>query len=282
MSMTSAQQSTSQWGASYRLVAAEKWKVQSASMGRAATDALVEYARPLAGMQVLDLAAGTGEPGITLAGRLGSAGHVTALDQSQELLDIAAQRASQRGLTNFSTQQADAHSLPFPDNSFDLATCRFGVMFFSDIGKALRELKRTLKPGARACFLAWGPFEHRPYFEGMAIVARHAGGPVLVAGGANPFRFGEPGSLSAELRKAGFADVQEETRTVPWTWPGPVEEAWQYEREVSAPFRALLDRVPPEKWEAINAEVHASLRKYADGDSVKFGAVVVLASGEKA
>ena len=250
-------------------------------MGRAATNALVEYARPQVGMQVLDLAAGTGEPGITLAQRVGPAGNVTALDLSQELLDIAAQRAGQRGLTNFSTRQADAHSLPFPDNGFDLATCRFGVMFFSDIGKALRELNRALKPGARACFLAWGPFEQQPYFEGIAIVARHVGGPALVAGGANPFRFGEPGSLSAELRKAGFADVQEETRTVPWTWPGPVEEVWEYERAVSAPFRALLDRVPPEKWETINAEVHESLRKYVDGDSVKFGAVVVLASGKK-
>jgi len=281
MSMTSAQQSTSQWGASYRLVAAEKWKAQSAAMGRAATDALVEYARPQAGMQVLDLAAGTGEPGITVAQRVGPAGHVTGLDLSQELLDIAAQRAGQRGLANFSTRQADAHSLPFPDNTFDLATCRFGVMFFSDIEKALRELNRVLKPGARACFLVWGPFE-QPYFEGMAIVVKHAGGPALAPGGANPFRFAEPGSLSAELRRAGFADVQEETRTVPWTWPGQVEEVWEYERAVSAPFRALLERVPREKWDAINAEVHASVRKYVDGDSVKFGAVVVLASGEKA
>ena len=58
---------TAPWGAQYRLIAAEKWKAKSAVMGSAVTDALVEYARPVAGMAVLDLASGTGEPAISLA-----------------------------------------------------------------------------------------------------------------------------------------------------------------------------------------------------------------------
>src|SRR5215469_11772698 len=101
------------WGAQYRLVASEKWKAKSAAMGRPVTEALVEFARPTPGMRVLDLASGTGEPAISLAVRIGSTGHVTALDLSAELLEIAAGRARDRGLTNFSIQKADAHSLPF-------------------------------------------------------------------------------------------------------------------------------------------------------------------------
>ena len=232
-------------------------------------------------MQVLDLAAGTGEPGISLAQRVGATGHVTALDQSQELLDIAAERARQRGLKNFSIKKADAHALPFSDGRFDLAACRFGVMFFSHAAKALRELHRVLKPGRRACFLAWGPFEDQPYFSPVSIVAKHVGGPVIPAGGQDPFRFAKPGSLSAQLRQAGFDSVEEETRTVPWTWPGTVEEVWEYQRSVSAPFRPLLERVPAEKWAAINAEVHAALRKYVEGNTVNFGATLVFASGAK-
>lgn len=278
--MNSAQQSASQWGASYRLIAAERWKAQSAAMGRDATNALVEYSRPQPGMNVLDLAAGTGEPGISLAHRVGVKGHVTALDQSQDLLDIAAERARQRGLTNFSTRQADAHSLPFADHTFDLAACRFGVMFFSDTVKALGELRRVLKSGARACFLVWGPCE-QPFFSPMAIVAKHVGGPALVPGGPNPCRYAEPGSLSGVLRDAGFGSVEEETQTVPWAWPGTVEDFWEYERSVSAPFRPLLERVPADKWKEINAEVHASLRKYVGGERVQLGAVVILASGTK-
>jgi SAM-dependent methyltransferase len=277
----SSAQANAQWGASYRLIAADKWKAQSAAMGRAATDALVEYCRAEPGMQVLDLAAGTGEPGISLAHRVGATGHVTALDQSQELLDIAADRATHRGLTNFSTKKADAHALPFPENTFDLAACRFGVMFFADAPKALRELNRVLKPGARACFLAWGPLEVQRYFTPFTILAKHVGGPVIPPGAQDPFRFAEPGSLSAQLRNAGFGPVEEHTRTVAWAWPGTVEQVWEYLRSVTAPFRPLMERVPADQWDEISKEIYTALGKYVEGDQVNFGATLVFASGMK-
>jgi len=72
-----------QWGSSFRLAASEKWKTKSAVMGRDVTEALVEFAKPSPGMKVLDLASGTGEPAVTLAARVGPAGHVTALDLTE-------------------------------------------------------------------------------------------------------------------------------------------------------------------------------------------------------
>lgn len=279
--MTSKPDSKPDWGNQFRLVASEKWKAKSAAMGRPVTDALVEYAQPAPGMQVLDLASGTGEPAISLASRVGAHGHVTALDLSAGLLEIAAQRAQARGLKNFTTQQADAHGLPFPDNSFDLATSRFGVMFFRDPVLVFQELRRVLRTGARACFLAWGPFD-QPYWQSMmGVVHRHVGGPLLQPDGPDPFRFAAPGSLSAVFRSAGFNAVEEETKTLPWTWPGPVEEVWEQAQAVAVPFRPMLERVPAEKWPEIHAEVHAAVRQYSDGEKVAFGASVVLASGKK-
>ena len=273
--------STPQWGNSYRLIASEKWKAKSAAMGRDVTEALVEYAHPKPGMEVLDLASGTGEPAISLASRVRPAGHVTALDLSSELLQIAAERAQQRKLTNFSIQQADAHELPFPHQAFDLVTSRFGVMFFQNTQKALREVHRVLKPGARTCFLAWGPFEQPYWSSTMGIVGKHVAGPVLVPGGADPFKFGSPGSLSAELRAAGFADVEEKTTTLPWTWPGTAEEVWEQAQAVATPFLPLLQRVRAEQRHEIDRDVLSAIQQYADGDSIKFGAAVVLASGTK-
>ncbi len=280
--MTSISNSDAQWGSSYRLVASEKWKAKSAAMGRDVTDGLVEYAQPRLGMKVLDLASGTGEPAISLAPRVGSDGHVTALDLSSELLQIASERAQQRGLTNLSARQADAQQLPFPDRSFDLVTSRFGVMFFQDCEQALREVHRVLKPGSRACFLAWGPFEQPYWSSTMGTVVKHVGGPALVPGGPDPFRFSRPGSLSSVLRKAGFSDVAEETRTLPWTWPGAAEEVWEQAQAVTTPFLPLLQRVPAEKRDEINRDVIMAIQRYADGDTIKFGAMVVLASGIKA
>jgi SAM-dependent methyltransferase len=266
------------WGSSYRLIAADKWKTKSGAMGRDVTEALVDYAQPRAGMKVLDLASGTGEPAISLAPRVEPGGHVTALDLSSELLEIAAERARERKLANLTIKQADAHKVPFPDDSFDLVTSRFGVMFFQI--KALQEARRVLKPGARACFIAWGPFEQPFWLSMMGVVHKYAGGE-RTAPGQDPCRYGQPGSLSGALREAGFEQIEEATKTLPWTWPGPAEEVWEQAQAMSTPFLPMIKRVPAEKWGQMNREVLESVGRYADGGAIKFGAVVVLASGTK-
>jgi SAM-dependent methyltransferase len=269
------------WGNQYRLVASERWKAKSAAMGQPVTDALVQYAQPRPGMHVIDLASGTGEPAITLTSRVGPQGHVTAIDLSADLLEIAEKRAQSRGLTNFSTQKTDAHALPFANDSFDLGTSRFGVMFFRDPQKALGELRRVLRPGARACFLAWGSFDQPYWSSTVGAVHRLIGGALLPPDGPNPFRFASSGSLSDVLRAAGFDSVEEETRTVPWTWPGSPEELWEQMKAISVPFRPLLDRVPRENWPQVDAEVCREVARYSDGENIAFGASVVLASGRK-
>jgi ubiquinone/menaquinone biosynthesis C-methylase UbiE len=231
-------------------------------------------------MRVIDLASGTGEPAISLAAHVGPQGSVTAVDQSSDLLAIAAERARNKKLSNFTTQQADAHQLPLADRTFDLATCRFGVMFFSDVERALAELRRVLKPGARACFVAWGPME-QPYWQTtMKIVHQHVGGAMLPPGSSDLFRFSAAGSLSKVLSTAGFHDAEESTQNLPWAWPGDAEEVFEYSCAVSAPFRPMLERVPANQWPVIRAQAKAAIERYRVGDEIRFGADVVLASGK--
>jgi hypothetical protein len=115
----------------------------------------------------------------------------------------------------------------------------------------------------------------------FGIVHRAVGGPYLLAESPNPFRFAEPDSLSSVMRNAGFLDVSEERRLVPWVWPGPVEELWEREQAIAVAFRPLLDRVPAESWPGIHADVHNELSKYSDGENASFQISVVLVSGRK-
>jgi len=137
-----------------------------------------------------------------------------------------------------------------------------------------------LMPGARACFVAWGPIE-QPYWQTtMKIVHRHVGGTMLPTEGSNPFRFSAAGSLSAALSAAGFREVQESTQNLPWTWPGEAEEVFEYACAISAPFRPMLEQVRADEWPAIRAEAKAAMERYRVGDEIRFGADVVLASGK--
>ena len=100
-------------------------------------------------------------------------------------------------------------------------------MFFRDPSKALGELRRVLRPGARACFLAWGRFD-QPYWKSMmGVVHRHVGGPLLPPDGPNPFRLPSRAVCPRCCGMAGFNAVEEQTVTLPWAWPGPPEEVWQ-------------------------------------------------------
>lgn len=250
-------------------------------MGTGVTQAIVQLAAARPGMQVLDLACGTGEPAISLASQVGPQGRAVGIDINVELLEVARDRTRQRRLNNVEFRQADAHALPFSSESFDLVTSRFGVMFFDDIARALGEARRVLRPRGRLALLAWGPFEQPYFLTTIAIVRRHVTASTLQPDTLNMFRFSQPGSLTAALKQAGFTRIEERTVTVPWSWPGPPEEVWEYFREVTVPFRPLLASIPPDKAEQVNAEVIASVRRHYDGKQVNFTADVVLASAEK-
>src|SRR5436190_14452479 len=85
--------------------------------------------------QHLDIASGTGEPGLAIA-RLAPKGRVVLTDLSPEMLDVAVRRADAQGLNNIETQVCSADDLPFDDETFDSVSVRFGYMFFPDMAKA--------------------------------------------------------------------------------------------------------------------------------------------------
>ncbi|BBP36173.1 hypothetical protein VEE67_34040 [Escherichia coli] len=74
---------------------------------------------------------------------------VVAYDLSAHMLDVVAQAAEARQLKNITTRQGYAESLPFADNAFDIVISRYSAHHWHDVGAALREVNRILKPGGR-------------------------------------------------------------------------------------------------------------------------------------
>src|SRR5262245_16188343 len=243
-----------------------KWHPQIERLSRAATEALVSAAQVTPGMHVLDLASGTGDPALSLALAVGPEGSVTATDLVPEMLAAAADQAQQRHVTNITFQQADAEALPFPAQTFDVVTCRMGVMLFPNVAQALREIARVLKPAGRAAFIAQGPLEQNPWQASIVRVLRkYVQIPAPEAGAPHAYWFAQPGTLAQVLRDAGFQHVHEASQTVPWPWPGPPEQYWTYRCETGARFRQYLEHLPFASQASVRDEVIASLGEYYDG-----------------
>ena len=262
-------------------VAWRKWHSQFVVQTRAATDVLVQAAQVTPGMQVLDLASGTGEPALTLAEAVGPTGHVTATDLVPEMLAVAEENVRQRGLTNMAFQQADAEALPFAPQTFEVVTCRFGIMFCPNASQALGEIRRVLKPGGRAAFVVWGPFDRNPYVTStVGVFMKYVSLPPPPPDAPTPFTFAQPGTLSTAMQAAGFTQVQEETRTIPWGFPGSAAQCWEFVREVTAPaFRRFFEALAPDQHASVISEVLDAIKQYDDGQQVNFPAVIVVATG---
>jgi SAM-dependent methyltransferase len=98
---------------------------------------------------VLDVATGTGEVLLASAHRCGERGQVVGIDLSAAMLERAAGAIRGLHLNNANVRQMDAEELKFPDESFDVALCAFGLSSFPDMTRALGECWRILYPGGR-------------------------------------------------------------------------------------------------------------------------------------
>lgn len=269
------------WNSFGRANASQRWRQESAEMGRHVTEALVQAAQIEPGMRVLDVACGTGEPAISIASQLNSTGKVAAIDISEAPLKIGRARAAQRGLEHVQFLRCNAQALSFPDNTFDRITSRLGVMFFSDLSKAISEMHRVLKPGGRVTLLAWGSM-HQPYFETtVGAVLRALGTAALPDSGKKMFAFGEPGALGQKLHEAGFVGIEEKFPTVPWSWQGTPQEVWEYFQEVTIPFAPLFKAIPQDARAAVNAAVIEAISRYYEGQQINFTATVNISSATK-
>lgn len=106
-----------------------------------------------AGERVLDVACGAGNTTLAAARRRGVC---TGSDFVPALLEHAEQRAQAEGL-EIEWVEADAHQLPFDDESFDVVLSTFGVMFAADQQQAADELLRVLRPGGKLGLANWTP-----------------------------------------------------------------------------------------------------------------------------
>lgn len=107
------------------------------------------------GSSVLDCATGTGDLALAFKRRVGAGGRVVGTDFCEEMLAAAPAKASRAGL-EITFEVADALALPYPDDSFDVASIAFGIRNVDDPVRCLSEMARVVRPGGTVVVLEFG------------------------------------------------------------------------------------------------------------------------------
>lgn len=232
------------------------------------SDRILELGEVQPGQRVLDVATGIGEPAVSAARRVGPNGHVTATDQSPQMLEIARERAAALGLQNIEFKEMDAETLELPAASFDAALCRYGLMFLPNLQAALNGMSRSLTPGGRMATAVWDVPPKTPMVSlAMGVMQRLFQPPPPPAGAPGPFALADTSVLEKGLADAGFTDIRTERMTLTIEFPS-AQDYTEFIRDVVPPVRAMLASQPEEKQAEAWRAVAEAAGQFAGADGV--------------
>ncbi|GAB1690267.1 class I SAM-dependent methyltransferase [Krasilnikovia sp. M28-CT-15] len=173
------------------------------------------------GMTVLDVGCGPGTITADLATRV-TPGRITALEVTEEALELARTEVRARGIATVDFAVGDAHALAFPDASFDVVHAHQVLQHLGDPVAALREMRRVTRPGGLVAvrdsdYAAFTWFPRVPELdEWLALYQR-----VARANGGEP----DAGRrLLSWAHAAGFTDVTATSST--WCFADETDRAW--------------------------------------------------------
>jgi len=258
----------------------EKWDAVIMDQLGPVSAAMIERLDIAPDQQHLDIAAGTGEPGLSIA-RLAPKGRVVVTDLVAEMLDIAARRARAQGVTNIETKVCSADDLPFDDATFDSVSARFGYMFFPDMAKATAEFARVLEPGGRLCASVWVKPEDNPWTTiAMQAIATEVAVAPPAPDGPNMFRCAAPGCVSALYEGAGLRDIAEWDVEVELVTSSPAQY-WEMISEHVSLAVAALQQVDEKARERIRATAIAKVGAFEKNGKVHVPGVARCIVGTK-
>lgn len=198
--------------------------------------AIVDALAPQPGEEFLDVGCGAGHLA-ELAAQTGA--HVTGIDLSPRLIDVARGRADAGGF-HIHYSVGDAENLDVPDASFDVVSSCFGMIFAPDHAAAAGELARVTREGGRLGFSAWTP--DGSVGDMFKFFAQYQ--PPPPEGAGTPLQWGTEDHVHQLL--GGSFDLTIERRMSRWE-DDSLDESWDKFSQNFGPVRMLLDNLPPER-----------------------------------
>jgi ubiquinone/menaquinone biosynthesis C-methylase UbiE len=232
------------------------------------------------GHHVVDIATGTGEPGLAIAQMVPGC-KVTGVDISEGMINVAMEKAMTAGLTNYEAVVSDVCNLPFPDNSIDNISCRFGFMFFPDMLLAATEMYRVLKPGGHIATSVWDNAESNFWVTAMSMsVKKNIEITPPPPGAPGMFRCAAPGYMKDLLQTAGFYSVREKKIEGQVIYDSPIHY-WTITNEISPTLTGIMEKTDEATKLAIKNDLFDRLDKHIVNGILPMNYTAIMLYGKK-
>ena len=257
----------------------ERRRAQVEEATRPVTDWMVRALDAQPGDTVLELAAGPGGTGFSVAPVLGDDGRLISTDFSSEMVEVGRRRAAELELGNVEHLVVDAEAISLEDDSVDGVLCRFAVMLLADPAQALAETRRVLRPGGRLVLAVWGTPERNPW---VAIAGRVLAGlgltPPAEPGAPGMFVLADHARFGDLVQRTGFEVERIEDVPLIMEFAG-VDEYISESRETGGMFSRTWRDASESERDAIRSGLEEGFAPFADGRGVRLpGLAVVLAA----
>lgn len=226
---------------------------------------VVEAARVKVGMQILDVACGTGVVGREAAQRVGPTGRVVGVDLNPAMIAVARSLSAPPAVP-IEWLQGSALDLPVDDASFDAVLCQQGLQFFPDKALALREMRRVIRPGGRIALTMWNSagLYNRAVGEALAQFINSQAAASFCASRQTPVRE----ELECLANEAGFSAIEVSVSRLNIHLPRL--EQFALDHLSATPIAPTVAAANPETRAKIGASVAKQLQQYADGSGVTY------------
>lgn len=257
-----------------------KWDHKTMATLERSGASIIAMLHPEPDFDILDVAGGTGRPGLTIA-EMVPQGTVTITDLSNEMLHVAREKLSETLLTNVRICVADACALPFADNSFHAVSCRMGFMFFPDMQLAANEMVRVLRPGGRLATAVWNAAEHNYWITAiMDVIEQVLPVEPTPPGSPSMFRCAPEGLMDKMFSDAGLRNVHHELVEGTVNFEG-IDEYWNMFTEVAAPVVRWMANATESEREKIQSQVYANIKQRMPTNPLVFKTSAWVIGGEK-
>jgi ubiquinone/menaquinone biosynthesis C-methylase UbiE len=255
-------------------LAAKDYANVTAPFFRNYAEVALDRAGVAVGSRVLDVAAGPGTLALLAALR---GCHTTAVDFSPRMIDELRSKAVAAGAV-VDAQVADGQALPIRDAAFDAAFSMFGLMFFPDRAKGLREMLRVLVPGGVAVISSWQPMERFPILSDIFAAVREILPDLPLGGDKAPLV--ALAEIVSEMRAAGFESIAAEEVSASAESP-TLDDAWSFMHRGSPPLALIRKNIGEAAWHNVERGIVESLRRKYGSGAQKMTMVANLGVGRK-